>query len=111
MLSWLAGGVLPARPGTLALMKASEGQHPRRKVQRFLEHRVLARTEVGVEVPLPRNWQYLPARCSCRVVLEQAHSLGLLVKDARGGQIGDARCRGLIGPANMLYRPMLLDNG
>ena len=74
---------------TLALMKASESHHSRRKVQRFLEHRVLACTEVSSEVPLPQNWQYLPARSSCRLALEQARSLGgQLVTDASGRNVG-----------------------
>ena len=73
---------------TLALMKASESHHSRRNVQRFLEHKVLASTEFSFEVPLPQNWQYLPALSSCRLALDQARSLGQLVTDVSGRHVG-----------------------
>ena len=65
---------------SLSLMRASLGYHSRRKVQRFLEHRVLVSAEICAEVPLPEKWQCMTARASCRWVLEQARLLGLQVK-------------------------------
>ena len=72
---------------SLALIEASLDHHLRRKVQRFLEHRVLASTEITVEVPLPSGWQHMPAKASCRHVLDAARASDVLAKDRFGQQV------------------------
>ena len=72
---------------SLAMIGASLERHPKRKIQRFLEHRVLASTELSADVPLPAGWQYAPAKASCRQVLDAGKALGVLARDRFGQQV------------------------
>ena len=47
---------------SFALMQASLGHHWRRREHRFFEHRVLAASEICGQLPLPANWEFMPAR-------------------------------------------------
>ena len=72
---------------SLAMIGASLERHPKRKLQRFLEHRVLASTELSADVPLPAGWQYAPAKASCRQVLDAGKALGVRARDRFGQQV------------------------
>ena len=72
---------------TLCLMRASLHYHKRRRVQRFLEHRVLAGSEVCGQLDLPDDWQHGTARVSAQEVLDQARERAVCVKDRFGGAV------------------------